>query len=104
MNEIKKIGFKIAELERQYEQAMGQVQVARSRTGGDDTDTERREIRIARVVALRLQAEILRLQTLALCANEFGVVYDTHGRVLTNQDEIAEALVRTHRYSGSEEP
>lgn len=101
---VQEVGRTIGQVVRDYDTAMGMISVARSRTGGDDTDVERREVRIARVAAMRLQAEILRLQTLALCANEFGVVYDTHGRVLTNQDEIAEALVRTHRYSGSEEP
>lgn len=97
MNEIEQIGFKIAELERQYEQAMGQVQVARSRTGGDDTDTERREIRIARVVAMRLQAEIQKLHVLAMCANERGIIKDAAGWHISSRRGIVDALTPTKK-------
>lgn len=97
MNTIETIGFKIAELERQYEQAMGQVQVARSRTGGDDTDTERREIRIARVVALRLQAEIQKLHVLAMCVNSWGVIENSVGQQLGSRTAIAESLTATKK-------
>lgn len=81
----------IAECEHMYVQAMGQVAVARSNRI-DDGDTERAEVRIARVAALRLQAEHTKhaahaLDQLAQCL----VVLTDTGRAQTSL-ELIDAL------------
>ena len=98
---VQQVGKMVTLAQKTLAESLGNVQAVRAcsdHKDADHRDLERREIRIARVAVMHLQAEIARLNALAVLAagNENGVVYDEHGAILTTSDEIAEALLMIH--------